>query len=221
MSITDFLQSLEACPEAVAWASDFRELEELWHSCPHAEWMIWALEEVGYDNETNLRLFATSCARHHWHLLTDPRSRRAVEIAERFARRAAHAEELRQAREDGRAATLAGAWPTSWTAAAAAAATTAYATTLSSGFAAARDASKHAVRAGGWDMLTYVTTDEEDAWQAEQLRRLAGPELPQILALARRKIESIEESRSGLPANGRTDCGCSGDPSGAATNGRK
>jgi hypothetical protein len=45
---------------------------------------IWALRTIeGRDKE--IRLFAVSCARQVQHLMTDPRSLHAIEVAERFA----------------------------------------------------------------------------------------------------------------------------------------
>lgn len=57
----------------------------------------WALRAVdGHDRE--MRLYAVWCARQVQHLMTDPRSLSALDIAERYANGEATSEELRAAR---------------------------------------------------------------------------------------------------------------------------
>ena len=67
--------------------------EREWLTCTDPEAMLGYLFNVT-SQEREQTLYACACCRSIWHLLTDPRSRQAVEVAERFAEGQATAEEL-------------------------------------------------------------------------------------------------------------------------------
>jgi hypothetical protein len=72
-----------------------------WLQSSDLEKLIEALG--GEVSDAKLRLFACACCRRVWHLLVDERSRRAVEVAERFADGGLSREELQRARQAARA----------------------------------------------------------------------------------------------------------------------
>jgi hypothetical protein len=57
--------------------------KEEWLTCTDPSPMLDILREKA--NDRKLRLFACACCRVSWRFLTDDRSRRAVEVVERFA----------------------------------------------------------------------------------------------------------------------------------------
>jgi hypothetical protein len=71
--------------------------EAEWLACTDPKSMLRVLQDRASDRK--LRLFDCACCRRAWHLLTDPRSRTAVEVAERFVDGAANAQLLSDAFE--------------------------------------------------------------------------------------------------------------------------
>ncbi len=57
--------------------------EQEWQDCTDPYKMLVFLR--GKVSRRKLRLFACACCRRVWHVLTDPRTRRAVEVAEKHA----------------------------------------------------------------------------------------------------------------------------------------
>ena len=77
---------------------------------------LWCLRAVD-GCEKDVRLFAVWCARQVQHLMADPRSIAALEVAERFANGAATSDELATARDAARDAAWGAAWDAAWDAA--------------------------------------------------------------------------------------------------------
>jgi hypothetical protein len=84
----------QPCEGGEEWLESSWSLLDAWGRCERADWLLWALEQLGLRDARLDRLFACRCVRETplpdgrkvWDLLTDERSRLAVEVSERFAR---------------------------------------------------------------------------------------------------------------------------------------
>jgi hypothetical protein len=74
--------------------------ETEWLACLWPESMLRFLRDGGRLSARKGRLFATACCRRVWHLMTDEHSRRATEVAERFADGLASARDRDSATEE-------------------------------------------------------------------------------------------------------------------------
>jgi hypothetical protein len=85
--------------------------EKEWQTCREWSWLLGHVGKYGgvtrsKGGRRQLRLFGCACVRRIWRLLRDPRSRRAVEIAELYADGLASSAELRDAEREAKAANV-------------------------------------------------------------------------------------------------------------------
>ncbi len=106
MTIHQFCNTHSACAEGRDWAvANCSSMQDAWEKLK-PEWLLWVATRTGVLTDRELRLFAVWCARQVQHLMSDPRSVDAIDVAERYADGKATDDELAAAR----AAASAAAW---------------------------------------------------------------------------------------------------------------
>jgi hypothetical protein len=166
-TIEQFCNRHNACRSGREWAlTNCNDMLHAWQTtCP--KWRIWIATRPGVLTDRELRLFAVHCARSVQHLMTDPRSIAAIDVAERHANGQATDKELAAVR----AAASDAAWSASWATASDAAWSASWATARDAARAAAWAASWDAARdAGwdaGWDAVRAAAEDAQSAWLLE------------------------------------------------------
>jgi hypothetical protein len=124
---------------------------------------LWCLRTVP-EHDKEWRLFAVWCARKVQHLMTDPRSLSALDVAERFANGLATQEELRAARVAAGDAARVAAGDAAWAAAGDAAGDAAWAAAWVAAGDAAWAAAWVAAWAAAWAAARVAAGDA--AWAA-------------------------------------------------------
>ena len=85
MSIEEFCGLHDACDEGRKWAlENCASMDDAWARLK-PEWLIWVATRKGVLTDRELRKFAVWSARQVQHLMTDPRSVAALDVAERHA----------------------------------------------------------------------------------------------------------------------------------------
>ncbi len=177
ISIKDFCKKHGACRGGREWAAEnCSDMRDVWTTIK-PDWLVWTATREGVLTDKELRLFAVYCARSVQHLMTDPRSVAAIDVADRFANGKSSEEELSSAR--AAAAAAASASDAAWASALAAAAARAAAR------ASARDAARASASDAAWASARDAAAARGAAWasardaaafgQAEWLRENTKP----------------------------------------------
>ena len=188
MKTKDFLKQHSACIAGAKWALSISEdMADVWEAMIEQgkyEWLLWTAIKPNVFTDSVLRKLACrfirktplSDGRKVWDLLTDERSRKAVEVAELYADGKAIKTELAAARAAAYAATDVAANSAARAAAYAATDVAANSAARAAAHAAARDAAYTAAHAAAYGAAyaTYATTDAAyDAAKEAQVRMIA------------------------------------------------
>jgi hypothetical protein len=162
-------KALSPCEEAYTWvrSQKTRDLQTLWETCQRSDWMLWILRELNFSDDRIWRLMAVAFVRETplsdgrkvFDLLTDERSKQALDVAEQYAQGKAGDNTLSAARAAARDAAGAAARDAAWAAARVAA--------WDAAGAAARDAARAAARVAAWDAAGAAARDA--AWAAARV----------------------------------------------------
>jgi hypothetical protein len=151
-SVEDFCKKHNACKDCYKWGLKYETMERVFAEGDNSEYIIWFVTRKGVLTDRELRLFACFCARQNWHLLTDDRSKHAIEVAERYADGLATDDDLSAAWAAARDVAMAAARDVAWAAT----------------WAAARDAAMDASRAAAWAAANAASKDKDAAWASAQ-----------------------------------------------------
>ena len=130
-----FLKSIRACEEAQEWAQG-KTFKEVHETCHRGDWLLWLFRRTNPDDLISITRAKAYCAKTVEHLMTDQRSKDAIQAAIKFSNGEITRDELNTA-----SAAAAAADASAYDASAYAYAAAAY------GAAAAADASAYAYAA--------------------------------------------------------------------------
>lgn len=116
----ELLNKLNACSDAKEWAKGMT-IEEVVATCHRGDWLLWLAKRIDIGLQP-LTLAKAHCANTVRHLMTDERSKNAIDVAIKFGEGNATIEELDAAAYAAAAAYTAAAYAAAYDAAADAAA---------------------------------------------------------------------------------------------------
>jgi hypothetical protein len=129
MTAEELVEHFRGCRQGLRSVKG-KTITDAWEQCENSEWMLWALKKIGLLDGPPARLLAVRFVRRVEHLMNDERSKKALDVAERYAGGLASDDELNAARDAAKDAWS--AMDTAWYAAYAA-----YAASYASSYAAA------------------------------------------------------------------------------------
>ena len=140
------IEKFNPCREALVFRSQYSSFKEAWEACPRGDWMLWIAQKLEVDLMPMTKAKAL-CALTVRHLMKDPRSINACEVALRFADGLATRDELDNATDAADASAADAAYAAADAAAASAAAYAADASAADAAYAAAVAAAAYAAYA--------------------------------------------------------------------------